>query len=118
MSIIVDDLYSELISQLGLIEQLKFRCTNRFHLNRINSDLLEELSNFKTNHSKYYINFINICKFGYLNLAKLLYQSIVNIHDDNVYEHAFLLTCKNGHIEVRGSMIPEQTLVGSCQMVI
>ena len=104
MSIIIDDLYSELIPKLGLIEQLKFRCTNRFHLNRINSDSLKELFNFKNNHGKDKINFINVCRFGYLNLAKCLCQLGADIHADN--ESAFIWSRKNGHIEVRGSTIP------------
>ena len=96
MSIIIDDLYSELISELGLIEQLKFRCTNRFHLNRINSDSLKELFNFKTNHSKDKINFINVCRSGYLNLAKFLYQADTNISAKT--EDPFRLSCGNGYI--------------------
>ena len=101
MSIIIDDLYSELISHFGLIEQLKFRCTNRFHFNRINSDLLKELFNFKTNHDKYKIIFSNVCGLGYLNLAKWLYKSGADIHVNN--ECAFRWSCQSGHIEVRGS---------------
>ena len=42
MAIIIDDLYSELIRHMGLFEQLKFKCTNKFHLSKITSDLLEE----------------------------------------------------------------------------
>ena len=98
MSIIIDDLYSELISQLELIEQLKFRCTSRFHLNRINSDILKELFDFKTNHSKDKINFINVCRSGYLNLAKFLYTMDTNICAKN--ESAFRWSCHHGHIEI------------------
>ena len=111
MSIIIDDLYPELINNLGLIEQLKFRCTNKFHPNKINSDLLKEFIHFKTNHSDEEIYFFNVCEFGYINLAKWLHQLGADIHAED--EQAFQLTCENGHIEVRGSTIPEQTLAGS-----
>ena len=118
MFIIIDDLYSELISHLGLVEQLKFRCTNKFHANRINSDLLKEYFDFKTNHDEDKINFTNVCKFGYLKLAKWLHQFDNNLCIGAKNNFVFAISCKNGHFEVRGSKIPEQTLVGNCKMVI
>ena len=85
MFITIDDIYTEIIKHLGLTEQLQFRCTNKFHLDRINSDLLIEYKKWKLTYPKDEINFVNAFKNGYLNLAKWLYELGADIHADNDY---------------------------------
>ena len=79
-----------------MIEQLKFRCTNKFHLRRINSDLLKEYDNFRKNHQEGEINFTNSCEYGYLNLAKHFYHS-GNVDDIKFH---FRSSCVDGSLNI------------------
>ena len=81
MSILIDDLRNELIKNLELDDQLKFRCTDKLNLDKTNSDILTEYKDFKNNHTNDSINFINCCEFGYFNLAKFLCQSYFDDND-------------------------------------
>lgn len=114
-----DDLYVELIIHLGLIEQLKLRCINRFHLQKLNNEMIKEYISWKSIHPNNKINFRNACKLGYLNIAKWLYESpdidpynghdlmkeycifngeITLSHTNN--DDVFIESCKYGQLEV------------------
>ena len=109
MSILIDDMYSEIINKIGLIEQLKFRCTNKFHTNRIKSDLLKEYFDFckddistiiviksKINNNPHQIFFDRVCGSGYLILAKWLNYFYENLDINS----AFIASCQYGYIDI------------------
>ena len=67
--------------------------------------------------SSYQCRFIfdDACANGYIDTLKMLYSLDPNLFKGN--ENSFNISCEYGHIEVRGSTIPEQTLAGSRKMV-
>ena len=96
---IIEDNYLEIIRFSGLIEQLKLRCTSRHNLNRNNSELLKEYFHIRNNNGNNKIVFDQVCKLGFLNLAKWLYcNTLVNLHDNNY--NTFRLSCLYGHIDL------------------
>ena len=119
MSITIDDIYTELISHFGLVEQLKFKCTNSFHLTQIKYHSLDEYFDYMKNHAHTMINnsvqllslsdvgknkdlldsfFLNVCRYGYLNLAKYLYNLGA---DYRICDYiSFELICSDGHIKI------------------
>lgn len=89
-----DDIYTELVPYLGLGDQLKLKCVDKFHQNKINSVLIHEYYDFKNKYLLDKINFLNVCIHGYINLAKFLYKKDEDIDD------VFTEVCMHGHIEI------------------
>ena len=101
MSIIIDDMYNELIPILGLIEQLNLRQTNKYHNKKIQSILLTEYFKIKkqfpyTSIKK--IPFYDICKNNCINLIKWLYST--NYYDKSKLKYHLEISCENGRMRI------------------
>lgn len=108
-SVLPADIYSEIVKYLGFPEQLASKLADQFQNDHIKIAVLAEHNDFKRNHPDEILNFINFCKFGYLNLAKWLIKAGVDIHATVEYCNkpiitvaidAFREACANGHIEI------------------
>lgn len=94
---LVDDIYVLLTQYIGLRENLMLICTSKTHQIICHTELVTEYRKYKTYGTKK-LDFIAVCRRGYLNLAKYMHALGTDIHEND--DDAFLSSIENNHTEV------------------
>lgn len=101
-SVFFDDIYTTLNEFLGIVEQLKLKCCNKYHNKKIISIEMLEHNKFKLRYPRTKISFKLSCMNGFVNLAKSIRKYYMpKILLDNKDDDFILWTaCKNNHMLV------------------
>ena len=99
MEILIDDVYVEILHQLGVREHLALKCINKYHNLRTKSLILTEYFDFRLNHLGEKLNLTSVCKLGYINLAKKFYDGIYDKKKVDIVRH-FVASSVCGSIDV------------------